>query len=224
MRLLVVLEDVLAIEVVHAYANRNAKRARPRRDQLGDLRPRELIPNHDGGADIPDSVDDLPLLNTRRNGDRVLGYRADLNAEDLYRAGTPPMHGLASRGDRSPRVSLVRPGQLFRVRLEGGRWLVADAVETLGSLRWAMGNQGAIHGATGEPIRYPDRGVLRGLQRRGEPVWCRRRLSRSGVSRWGMKRSQTDTRDDRCAATTPRPHRARHPARRETGAAQCRRY
>lgn len=38
-----------------------------------------------------------PLISTRKNGDRLIGYANTEAAEDLYAAGTPPVHGLSTK-------------------------------------------------------------------------------------------------------------------------------
>jgi hypothetical protein len=54
-----------------------------------------------------------PVISTRANGDRLVGQRGPF-AEQLYAAGTPPMHGLASTPRPAERVSRVRIGDRLR--------------------------------------------------------------------------------------------------------------
>jgi len=39
---------------------------------------------------------EYPVLSTRKNGDRLLGYTGPFG-EDLYAAGTPPVWGLSTK-------------------------------------------------------------------------------------------------------------------------------
>lgn len=104
-------------------------------------------------------MDDLPVISTRTNGDRLVGYAGPF-AENLYAAGTPPVHGLASKPPPSDRVADVRVGAQHRVRREDDRWLVEDDEGVLGVLRWRAADDGRRHATTGATIRLPADGVL----------------------------------------------------------------
>lgn len=85
----------------------------------------------------------------------------DVLAEDRWKAGTPPVHGLAKQGEKYPEVANVRTGQELRVELVGKRWLVSDAEGiVLGQLRWRPGDNGKVDPRFGTPIHYPQKGVL----------------------------------------------------------------
>lgn len=96
----------------------------------------------------------LPLLSTRKNGDRLVGY-SDGFAEELYAAGTPPMHGLAAKPAPSERVQRVRVGDELQVQREGDRWYVLDSDGPIGQMRWKAGDEGRKHATTGVIVRYP---------------------------------------------------------------------
>lgn len=75
----------------------------------------------------------FPVISRRANGDRLIGHSGPF-AHDLYRAGTPPAHGLDSRGPRSDRIAQVRIGDRLTVDHEGDRWVVRDSTGELGWL------------------------------------------------------------------------------------------
>ncbi len=85
----------------------------------------------------------------------------DVLAEDRWKAGTPPVHGLAKQAEKSREVANVRTGQELRVELVGKRWLVyGTAGGVLGQLRWRPADNGKVDPRFGTPIAYPTRGVL----------------------------------------------------------------
>jgi hypothetical protein len=94
----------------------------------------------------------------RKNGDRLVGYAGPF-AENLYAAGTPSVHGLASKPPASDRVADARVGAQLRVRREDDRWLVEDE-GVLGVLRWRAADDGRRHATTGATIRLAADGVL----------------------------------------------------------------
>ena len=97
-----------------------------------------------------------PLISTRKNGDRLIGYANTEAAEDLHAAGTPPVHGLSTKGVRSNRVAGVRIGHQLTIQRRGNHWFVSDSHGVLGVLRWALGDEGRSHAVTGKPIHFPD--------------------------------------------------------------------
>lgn len=99
------------------------------------------------------------MISRRANGDRLIGHSGPF-AHDLYRAGTPPAHGLDSRGPRSDRIAQVRIGDRLTVDHEGDRWVVRDSTGELGWLRWRAADDGRRHAQTGVVIHLPKRGVL----------------------------------------------------------------
>ena len=77
----------------------------------------------------------------------------DVLAEDRWKAGTPPVHGLSKRVDRAPEVANVRIGQEVQVERTDKHWLVIDdSGVVLGQLRW--------RGGDAQHSKYPARGVL----------------------------------------------------------------
>lgn len=100
-----------------------------------------------------------PVLSIRANGDRVVGERGPL-AQELYAAGSPPMHGLSANAAVIERIARVRVGDELRVERRGNRWVALDDDEVLGQLRWLPGYDGKVHPVTGLPIRLPTAGVL----------------------------------------------------------------
>lgn len=103
---------------------------------------------------------EYPLISTRKNGDRLIGYANTEDAEALYAAGTPPVHGLSAKGVRSERVANVRIGQHLTIERRGDHWFAADAHGTLGALRWSHTDEGRPYAVTGKPIRFPDAATL----------------------------------------------------------------
>jgi hypothetical protein len=103
--------------------------------------------------------DDYPVISTRANGDRLIGI-AEISAEDLYRAGTPPVHGLAARPAPSVRVARVRIGDRLAIQRQDDHWVAQDATGELGRLRWRASDDGRAHAATGALIALPTEGVL----------------------------------------------------------------
>lgn len=98
---------------------------------------------------------------TASTGVRLVGPDAEVFAEDRYRAGTPPVHGLDHKLPTSPRVSEVDVGDKLGVRLVDGRWQVfASDGHCLGTLKWRMGDQDKIDARTGAVIHYHELGTL----------------------------------------------------------------
>lgn len=82
-------------------------------------------------------------------------------AEDRWKAGTPPVHGLAKQGERSQEVAEVRTGQELRVELAGRHWLVLNPNGTvLGRLRWRAADNGKVDARNGTTLRYPEKATL----------------------------------------------------------------
>lgn len=104
-------------------------------------------------------LDSHPVLSTRKDGSRLVGT-AEAYAVDLYKDGTPPMHGLALRHAKSPRVALVRIGDQLEVERDGKHWVVRDQHEVLGVLRWTPSLDGRADARNGHIIRLPERGTL----------------------------------------------------------------
>lgn len=104
-------------------------------------------------------LDAYPVISTRKDGSRLVGTTGPY-AEDLYKAGTPPMHGLSSQHPRSERVALVRIGDRFEVERDGQRWVCRDGHEVLGVLRWKPSLDGHPDARNGHIIRLPERGTL----------------------------------------------------------------
>ncbi len=104
-------------------------------------------------------LDSLPVLSTRNDGSRLVGT-AGPYAEDLYKAGTPPVHGLSNQHAKSARVALVRIGDPLEVERDGRRWVVRDEREVLGVLRWKPSLDGRADARNGHIIRLPQRGTL----------------------------------------------------------------
>lgn len=100
-----------------------------------------------------------PVISERGNGDRLIGIAGPL-AQDLYDAGTPPVHGFAAKPAPSPRVAGVRIGDRLRVERRGNRWVASDAEGQLGILRWRPSDDGRRHAVTGKPVRLPQVGTL----------------------------------------------------------------
>ena len=97
----------------------------------------EVSPSGDGRI-FTFEGSEYPLISTRKNGDRLIGYANTEAAEDLYAAGTPPVHGLSAKGVRSNRVAGVRIGQQLTIERRDDHWFVSDAHGELGDLRWAL--------------------------------------------------------------------------------------
>lgn len=70
------------------------------------------------------------------------------------------MYGLSNRHARSGRVGLVRIGDQLQVVKSDRHWVISDAVEQLGTLRWQAGHNGRTHAGSGVVIRFPGRGTL----------------------------------------------------------------
>lgn len=100
-----------------------------------------------------------PVISERANGDRLIGIAGPL-AQELYNAGTPPMHGLAAKHPRSPRVADVRIGDRLRVERARDQWTVSDTHGQLGVLRWGPKDAGRRNALTGKVIRLPRSGTL----------------------------------------------------------------
>jgi hypothetical protein len=107
--------------------------------------------------------DSYPVISVReKTGDRLVGERGRL-AEELYAAGTPPMHGFAAKRPVAARVSRVRIGDELRVERRGDEWVALDDEGVVGHLRWtaAMDGEPVSYAETQGPwIRLPARGVL----------------------------------------------------------------
>jgi hypothetical protein len=78
---------------------------------------------------VPCVLDEYP------NGDRQFGVPMP-RAADLYEAGTPPVHGLATEPAPSAHLGHVRFGDQLRVTKVGNRWTVSDDQGLVGFLRW----------------------------------------------------------------------------------------
>jgi hypothetical protein len=104
-------------------------------------------------------LDALPVLSTRKDGSRLVGTAGPF-AEDLYKAGTPPMHGLSNQHTRSERVALMRIGDQLQVERDGKHWVCRDQHGVLGVLRWTSGLDGKADPRNGHIIRLPQRGTL----------------------------------------------------------------
>jgi hypothetical protein len=104
-------------------------------------------------AEFPDAHSE------RRNGDRLIGIAGPL-AQELYEAGTPPVHGLAKKPAPSPHVATVKIGNRLRVERVGDRWMVSNGGEVLGNLRWLPSEDGKRHAVTGKLIQLPSVGTL----------------------------------------------------------------
>lgn len=106
------------------------------------------------------SMRSLPVISTRKNGDRLLGYTS-ARAQELYSAGTPPVHGLAAKpAPSAERVAELAIGDRLRVELLEDRWQVSDAAGPIGVLRWLPSLSGKRHAVTGDRVRLPERGWL----------------------------------------------------------------
>lgn len=71
------------------------------------------------------------------------------------------MHGLSAQAPISDRVHDVRIGDQLLVKRKESHWVVVDAQGNIvGRTRWRAGHNGKTHAVTGDPIRFPDRGVL----------------------------------------------------------------
>jgi len=99
------------------------------------------------------------VISERRDGERLIGDAGPF-AEDLYAAGTPPVHGLTRPSGISVRVAQVRIGDRLTVERHDRAWVVSDAAGVLGRLRWRPGDDGRVDARTGATIRYPATGVL----------------------------------------------------------------
>lgn len=99
------------------------------------------------------------VISTRKNGDRLIGETGPL-AEDLYAAGTPPMHGLAAKHEASPRVARVKIGDTLRIERVADHWTVSDGAGELGWCRWQPTDDGRVHAVTGLVMRFPSSGIL----------------------------------------------------------------
>ena len=106
------------------------------------------------------SVNHLPLISERENGDRVVGYRMPQATADFYAAGTPPVWQLAKRPPLSVRVGSVRIGDRLNVAQVARHWVVSDDEGTLGWLTWQAALNGQPHAVTGRTIRLPPTGTL----------------------------------------------------------------
>ena len=100
---------------------------------------------------------EFPEISHRPNGDRLIGF-ADLLAERLYAAGTPPVHGLS---DKAGWIADVTIGDRLQVQRIGDRWEITDARgRLLGFLRWRPTDDGRRHATTGVVVRLPASGTL----------------------------------------------------------------
>jgi hypothetical protein len=103
--------------------------------------------------------DGQPVISVRKNCDRLVGERGPL-AEDLYAAGTPPMHGFAAKRPVADRVAELRIGDEVRVERREDGWVAVDAEGVLGHLRWqaAYDDRPDVNGMM---IHFSARGILR---------------------------------------------------------------
>ena len=97
-------------------------------------------------------------IRQRPNGDRVLGDME--GAEQLYAAGTPPMHGFSARHPISPKVSEIKIGDTLTVARRGEVWVARNKDGDIGTLRWTPATDGKTHAVTGDIIRLPASGTL----------------------------------------------------------------
>lgn len=104
---------------------------------------------------------EYPLISTRRNGDRLIGYANTEAAAELYAAGIPPVHGLSRTGVRSNRVAAVRIGDLITIERRDKHWFASDNHGELGALKWRHSDEGKSHAVTGKPMHFPDAATLR---------------------------------------------------------------
>lgn len=102
---------------------------------------------------------DEPVISVRANGDRLVGDAGPL-AQELYEAGTPPMHGFAAKRPIAARISAIRMGDELRVERQRDEWVALDDQGVIGHLRWQAAQDGKPD-VLGVIIRYPKRGVLR---------------------------------------------------------------
>jgi hypothetical protein len=98
-------------------------------------------------------------LSRRANGDRLIGIAGPF-AEELYGAGTPPVHGLAARAGIAPWIADIVIGDRLRVQRLGNNWEVTDERGRLGLLRWRPSDDGRRHAVTGVTITLPASGTL----------------------------------------------------------------
>jgi len=99
---------------------------------------------------------------------KVIGEMGAL-AQDLYAAGTPPLHGLAVKHERSPRVAKVKIGDKLCVERVGDHWVVSDANGELGWCRWLPSDDGKVHAVTGVVTHLPSSGTLHVERLRVDP-------------------------------------------------------
>jgi hypothetical protein len=118
---------------------------------------RNALFDEDMPAQDESPAEAYPLLSTRKNGDRLIGYKGPFG-EDLYAAGTPPVWGLATHAPRAPRIANVRIGQQLKVQREGDHWVVSDGQGYLGALRWRPADE--RHPVKAVLSKYPARGTL----------------------------------------------------------------
>ncbi|GAA1382286.1 hypothetical protein [Catellatospora chokoriensis] len=102
---------------------------------------------------------EYPELSRRANGDRLIGVAGPL-AEEMYAAGTPPVHGLAAKPTPAAWITDVRIGDRLRIRHVDGRWVVYGDAGELGHLRWHPSDDGRLHATTGSLVTLPRSGVL----------------------------------------------------------------
>jgi hypothetical protein len=98
------------------------------------------------------------VISERGNGDRLVGEHGPL-AEELYAAGTPPMHGFAAKRPIAARVSEVRIGDELLVERREDEWVALDDEGVVGTLRWLAVHDGRPD-VNGMMIRFPASGVL----------------------------------------------------------------
>jgi hypothetical protein len=99
-----------------------------------------------------------PEISRRSNGDRLVGDAGPF-AEDLYRAGTPPMHGFAAKHSIAPRVADIRIGDKLIVERQGKTWVALDDEGVVGHLRWSPGDDGRT-APDGTVLRFSATGTL----------------------------------------------------------------
>jgi hypothetical protein len=80
----------------------------------------------------------LPQLGSvHKDGRRWVGVDDPQLSDELYRAGTPPMHRLDQRTVTSL-VSDVRVGDVLSISFDGVYWWAASETGTIGRLTWFL--------------------------------------------------------------------------------------